>query len=132
MARQRRGEWWSAEVEAPTEERPHRKIYGVGSTEEEALLALGDKPRSSSGALVSRERPEPCDVVRDRTCKAPPGWEGRTRRRCFRCGNSACEACSVLIDYRHFGRVRIGLDCLDEMARFGELDYLTLAVVEGS
>lgn len=63
-----------------------------------------------------------CDVVHSRDC------DGQCNTMCFRCGLPACRSCSVVIDYKRYGKKRIGLNCLEEMARFNELDHLTLTV----
>lgn len=67
---------------------------------------------------------EYCEVVRTVDC------DGVSDHTCFRCGITVCPSCSIIIDYKKFGPQRIGLDCLDDMARFGELDHLTLSIVE--
>lgn len=52
------------------------------------------------------------------------GCDGAASTECFRCGLPACKPCSIIIPYLYYGRKRIGIDCLDEMARHDELDYL--------
>lgn len=83
----------------------------------------GDDGSGEGGVTMGAET---CAVIRGNDC------DGVTEGTCFRCGMPACVACSIEIDYRSAGMQRIGLDCLDEMARFGELDHLTLSVQSGA
>lgn len=82
----------------------------------EAESASPSAPGSDDGAPR-----EACTITRGNDC------DGACATVCFRCGMPACATCSVVLDHPRHGRHRFGLDCLDDMARFGELDYLTLA-----
>lgn len=59
----------------------------------------------------------PCSLVWDNLCEAPANGESSTRGTCYACGQPVCRTCSVVIPWFHYGRHRIGFDCLQQCER---------------
>lgn len=63
----------------------------------------------------------PCGLVWDNLCDAPANGSRSIRGTCYACGQPVCTMCSVVTNWYHYGRHRIGFDCLREHDRSDEL-----------
>jgi hypothetical protein len=71
---------------------------------------------------------EPCTVVLDDECQAPPAVVGitGTRGRCFTCGGAVCPSCSVSVRCDDVKRHRVCANCLEQSSPEGAARVLLL------